>query len=152
MCEEDVRAVLRHPATAIGSDGLPRDPRPHPRLWGAFARVLGHYCRDVRLFTLPEAVRRMTGLPAARFGLAGRGLLEVGACADLVLFDPLTVAASATYAEPQLPAQGIAAVYVNGVLSAADRQATGQRAGRFLPRARRMAGTDLTATTAQGAS
>jgi N-acyl-D-amino-acid deacylase len=152
MCEEDVRMVLRHPATAIGSDGLPREPRPHPRLWGTFPRVLGRYCREERLFTLPEAVRRMTGLPAARFGLAGRGLLAIGACADLVLFDPQTVGDAATYAEPQLPALGISAVYVNGVLSATGRQATGRSAGRFLPRARRPAGTDRTTTAAQGAA
>ncbi len=155
MCEEDVRAVLRHPATAIGSDGLPRDPRPHPRLWGAFPRVLGHYCRQERLFSLPEAVRRMTGLPAARFGLAGRGLLAVGACADLVLFDPLTVADAATYAAPQQPAQGITAVYVNGVLAASAQQATGRHAGRFLPRMRRPDGIDrdpVTATSATSAT
>jgi N-acyl-D-amino-acid deacylase len=152
MCEEDVRAVLRHPATAIGSDGLPRDPRPHPRLWGAFPRVLGRYCREERLFTLPEAVRRMTGLPAARFGLAGRGLIAVGAWADLVLFDPLTIADAATYAEPQLPALGIAATYVNGVLSAADGQPSGRRAGRFLPRAPRPAGTDRSVATATTAT
>ncbi len=86
----------------------------------------------------------MTGLPAARFGLAGRGLLSVGAWADLVLFDALTVSDAATYASPAQPALGIAAVYVNGVLSAAARQPTGRRAGRFLPRARRPAGTDRT--------
>ena len=143
MCEDDVRAVLRHPATAIGSDGLPRDPRPHPRLWGAFPRVLGHYCREQRLFPLPEAVRRMTGLPAARFGLAGRGAIAVGAWADLVLFDPATVKDAASFAEPQLPALGIAAVYVNGELSAAARRPSKGRAGRFLPRARRPARIDL---------
>jgi N-acyl-D-amino-acid deacylase len=152
MCEEDVRAVLSHPATAIGSDGLPRDPRPHPRLWGAFPRVLGRYCREERLFSLPEAVRRMTGLPAARFGLAGRGLLAVGACADLVLFDPLTVADAATYAAPQQPATGIMATYVNGVLAAAGQQATGRRAGRFLPRARRPQGTDRPANATSAAA
>ena len=136
MDEDDVRAVLCHPATAIGTDGLPRDPRPHPRLWGAFPRVLARYCRDERLFTLPQAVHRMTGLPAARFGLADRGVIRVGAWADLVLFDPSTIKDCATYAHPQQPADGISAVYVNGVLSAAQRRATGCRAGRFLPRAR----------------
>ncbi|HEY0778785.1 MAG TPA: D-aminoacylase, partial [Gemmatirosa sp.] len=73
MSEADVQQILRHPATAIGSDGLPNDPRPHPRLWGTFPRVLGHYCRDLGIFSLAEAVHRMTGLPARRFGIAERG-------------------------------------------------------------------------------
>jgi N-acyl-D-aspartate/D-glutamate deacylase len=137
MCEEDVRAVLRHPATAIGTDGLPCDPRPHPRLWGAFPRVLGHYCRDQGLFPLPEAVHRMTGLTAARFGLEDRGLIREGAWADLVLFDPASIRDTATYAQPQQAAEGIDAVWVNGTKSAHSRQPTGQRAGRFVPRSLR---------------
>ena len=69
MDEGDVRRILAFPHTMIGSDGLPHDSHPHPRLWGSFARVLGHYSRDVGLFPLEEAVRRMTGLPARQFGL-----------------------------------------------------------------------------------
>ena len=88
MSEDDVRRVLSYPHTMIGSDGLPHDQHPHPRLWGTFPRVLGHYVRDVKLFPLEEAVRRMTALPAAQFGLKDRGVLRAGACADLVLFDP----------------------------------------------------------------
>ena len=88
MDEQDVRRVLRYPVTMIGSDGLPNDPMPHPRLWGAFPRVLGHYCRDERLFPLTIAIHKMTGLSAARFQLADRGLVKVGYFADLVLFDP----------------------------------------------------------------
>ena len=73
MSEDDVRRVLSYPHTMIGSDGLPHDEHPHPRLWGTFPRVLGHYVRDVKLFPLEEAVRRMTALPAAQFGLKDRG-------------------------------------------------------------------------------
>jgi N-acyl-D-amino-acid deacylase len=134
ISEYDMRAILRHPATMIGSDGLPNDPRPHPRLWGAFPRVLGRYCRDEGLFTLPEAIYKMTGLPAQRFGLDSRGLIREGCAADLVLFDPMTIADSATYSDPVKPAIGIKAVWVNGTLSYTAEGANGNRAGRFLAR------------------
>jgi N-acyl-D-aspartate/D-glutamate deacylase len=134
MSEEDVRRILQHPASMIGSDGLPNDPRPHPRLWGTFPRVLGHYCRDLGIFSLAQAVHKMTGLPAQRFGLAGRGQIREGCHADLVLFDPETIRDTATFSNPICAAEGIAAVWVNGVLSYKDGDATGQRAGRFLPR------------------
>ena len=75
MDEADVRRVLAFEPTMIGSDGLPHDVHPHPRLWGTFPRVLGHYCREVGLFSLEQAVRKMTGLSAARFGLTGRGVV-----------------------------------------------------------------------------
>ena len=78
MSEEDVRRILQHPATMIGSDGLPNDPRPHPRLWGTFPRVLGYYCRDQGIFPLAQAVHKMTGMPAQRFGLTGRGRISEG--------------------------------------------------------------------------
>ena len=135
MSEADVQRILCHPATAIGSDGLPHDPRPHPRLWGTFPRVLGHYCRDLRLFPLTEAVYKMTGLSARRFGLAARGEIRDGYWADLVLFDPATVRDAATYADPEQPAAGIVAVWVNGVPSSRDQSPTGARGGRFLARA-----------------
>jgi N-acyl-D-aspartate/D-glutamate deacylase len=135
MSEEDVRRILQHPATMIGSDGLPNDPRPHPRLWGTFPRVLGHYCREQGIFPLALAVHKMTGLPAQRFRLAGRGQIREGCHADLVLFDPETIKDTATFSNPVCAAEGIAAVWVNGVLSYKDGDATGQRAGRFLPRA-----------------
>jgi len=134
ISEEDMRRILRHPATMIGSDGLPNDPRPHPRLWGTFPRVLGRYCREEKLFSLPEAIRKMTSLPAARFGLAGRGLIREGYFADLVLFDAARIIDTATFADPVQPAEGIAAVWVNGILSCEHRSATGKRAGRFLAR------------------
>jgi N-acyl-D-amino-acid deacylase len=134
ISEDDMRRILRHSATMIGSDGLPDDPRPHPRLWGTFPRVLGRYCRDEGLFSLPEAVYKMTGLPAQRFGLAKRGLIRKDYYADLVLFDPETIMDTATFSDPMRPAEGIAAVWVNGVLSYTAEGATGNRAGRFLPR------------------
>jgi N-acyl-D-aspartate/D-glutamate deacylase len=137
MSEEDVRRILQHPATMIGSDGLPNDPLPHPRLWGTFPRVLGYYCREQGIFPLAQAVHKMTGMPAKRFGLAGRGSIREGAHADLVLFDPETVRDTATFSNPISCAEGIAAVWVNGVLSYQDGDATGQRGGRFLPRPRR---------------
>jgi N-acyl-D-aspartate/D-glutamate deacylase len=134
MTEEDVRRILQHPATMIGSDGLPNDPRPHPRLWGTFPRVLGYYCREQGLFPLTQAVHKMTGLPARRFRLAGRGRIGEGSSADLVLFDPEKIIDTATFSNPICAAEGIVAVWVNGVLSYKDGHATGQRAGRFLPR------------------
>jgi N-acyl-D-amino-acid deacylase len=134
MSEDDVRRVLAYPHTMIGSDGLPHDEHPHPRLWGTFPRVLGHYVRDVKLFTLEEAVRRMTALPAAQFGLKDRGSLRPGAFADLVLFDPATIADTATFEKPKAPAAGISLVMVNGRMVWSDGAATGNRPGRALRR------------------
>ncbi|HEY2000333.1 D-aminoacylase [Paraburkholderia sp.] len=134
MSEDDVRRILSHPATMVGSDGLPNDPLPHPRLWGAFPRVLGHYVRDAGLLPLEEAVRKMTGLSARRFGLTQRGEVHIGYHADLVLFDPARVRDAATFAQPQQAADGIDAVWVNGVLSYRDGQPTGERAGHFVAR------------------
>ncbi len=130
--EGDVRHILAHPRTMIGSDGLPHDQHPHPRLWGTFPRVLGHYARDVGLFSLEEAVRRMTGLPADEFGLVERGLLQPGYFADLVVFDPETVLDRATFEEPQQPAAGIERVLVNGVTVWHDGRATDARPGAVL--------------------
>jgi N-acyl-D-amino-acid deacylase len=135
MDEADVERILAHPETMIGSDGLPHDEFPHPRLWGAFPRVLGHYARQRHLFTLEEAVHRMTGLPADRFRLAGRGRIAPGLAADLVVFDPDRVADAATFARPKTPATGIHSVYVNGALAWHAERATGTRSGRVLRRA-----------------
>jgi N-acyl-D-aspartate/D-glutamate deacylase len=134
ISEEDMRRILRHPASMIGSDGLPNDPRPHPRLWGTFPRVLGRYCRDEGLLPLAEALHKMTGMPAARFGLADRGLVKEGNFADLALFDAEKIRDMATYDDPVRRAEGIARVWVNGVLSYVDGAATGNRNGRFLKR------------------
>jgi len=134
--EHDMRRILAHPATMIGSDGLPWDKHPHPRLWGAFPRVLGRYCRELKLFTLPQAIHKMTSMPARRFGLAQRGLIAEGYFADLVLFDPETIHDAATFADPMRPARGVHSVWVNGTLSYTSQGLTGSRAGRFLPRAK----------------
>jgi len=134
MSENDVRAILSHPRTMIGSDGLPNDEFPHPRLWGTFPRVLGHYAREQGLFSIAEAVRKMTSLPAQRFGLKDRGLLRDSYAADLVLFDADTVRDGASFTGPMKAAVGIDAVWVNGVLSYWKQQSTGERGGRFLAR------------------
>ena len=134
MDEADVQRVLRFEHTMIGSDGLPHDTHPHPRLWGAFPRVLGHYCRELGLFSLEEAVRRMTGLSAARFGLSGRGILAAGAYADITGFDPETVADQATFEAPATPAAGIEHVFVNGRPVWSEGKPTGERPGRALRR------------------
>ena len=136
MSEDDVREILKHSGTMIGSDGLPNDSFPHPRLWGTFPRVLGFYSREQKLFSLGEAVRKMTSLPAQRFGLTHRGWIREGYSADLVFFDPDTVGDAATFEDPKQPAVGIEAVWVNGVLSYRDRKCVG-RAGKFLARSSR---------------
>ena len=134
MDEADVRRILAYPGTMIGSDGLPHDEFPHPRLWGTFPRVLGHYAREQGLFSLEEAVHKMTGLPARRFGLADRGVLEAGAMADLVLFDPETVIDTATFEQPKQPARGIEFVMVNGRAIWRNGASTGARPGRAIRR------------------
>lgn len=136
MDEKDVRHILSNPLTMIGSDGLPNDPLPHPRLWGAFPRVLGHYSRDLKLFPLTEAVRKMTSLSADRFGLADRGRIENGMAADLVLFDPDFIKDTADFSNPVQAATGITAVWVNGQLGYYQQKSTDIRAGKFLPRSR----------------
>ena len=133
--EQDMRRILAHRGTMIGSDGLPWDKHPHPRLWGAFPRVLGRYCREEKLFPLPEAIRKMTSLPAQRFGLAQRGRIAEGYWADLVLFDANAIQDTATFADPIRTAKGIHGVWVNGTLSYTAHGLTGDRTGRFLPRA-----------------
>jgi N-acyl-D-amino-acid deacylase len=142
MDEPDVQRVLSFPHTMVGSDGLPHDIHPHPRLWGTFPRVLGHYCRDLGLFSLEEAVRKMTGLSAARFGLAGRGTIAAGAYADITVFDPARVIDRATFEKPTVPAAGIDHVFVNGRPVWADGKPSGERPGRALRR------QEMRATTA----
>jgi N-acyl-D-amino-acid deacylase len=139
MDETDVQRVLSFPHTMIGSDGLPHDTHPHPRLWGTFPRVLGYYCRELRLFGLEEAVRKMTGLPAARFGLTGRGMVAAGAYADITVFDPATVIDRATFEQPITPAAGIEHVFVNGRPVWAEGKPTSDRPGRALRRQELMA-------------
>jgi N-acyl-D-amino-acid deacylase len=134
MDEADVERIMAHPETMIGSDGLPHDTFPHPRLWGAFPRVLGHYTRDRKIFSLETAIYKMTGMPASKFGLKDRGVIGVGYAADLVVFDPEQIRDCATFADPMRPAAGIQHVYVNGVSSWCDGASTGARAGQVLRR------------------
>ena len=134
MSEEDVQAIMKYPHTMIGSDGLPHDTHPHPRLWGTFPRVLGHYSRDCALFPMEEAVHRMTGLSARQFGLKDRGVIRAGAFADLVIFDPREIADRATFAEPTKTASGIETVIVNGRVAWNEGGSSGARPGRVLRR------------------
>lgn len=131
MCEQDLEAVLRHPLTMIGSDGLPPGlgGKPHPRMYGTFPRVLARYVAERKVLELPEAIRRMTSLPAATFGLTDRGSVRPGLAADLVAFDPAAVADTATYADPVRAPRGLAWVRVNGVEIARDGRYLGGRTG-----------------------
>ena len=135
MDEKDVQRILAFERTMVGSDGLPHDAAPHPRLWGTFPRVLGHYSRELGLFPLETAVHKMTGLTAQTFGLLGRGILKEGYAADITIFDAGTVEESATFARPIQPARGIDAVIVNGALVWKDGKAAGARPGQVLARA-----------------
>ncbi|MED5619795.1 N-acyl-D-amino-acid deacylase family protein [Ideonella sp. BN130291] len=139
MAAEDVERVLAHPLCMVGSDGLPHDRHPHPRLWGSFPRVLGHYSRERGLMTLETAVHKMTGWPAQRFGLVGRGTIAAGQAADLVLLDAARVRDTASYDEPQAAAAGIEAVWVNGRLALRNGEITDSHAGVRLRPARSLA-------------
>jgi N-acyl-D-amino-acid deacylase len=132
--EKDVQRILAFEETMIGSDGLPHDAKPHPRLWGTFPRVLGHYSRDLKLFPLETAVYKMTALPAAKFGLAERGALKAGNYADITIFDAAEVADAADFQHSTERALGIETVIVNGEVVWGDGQATGRRPGRLLAR------------------
>ncbi len=135
MHEDDVRTVMRHKSTMIGSDGIPTlDGKPHPRLYGTFARVIGHYARDEKLFSMAEAIHRMTGFSAKKFGLHDRGVIAPGLAADLVLFDPKKIIDVGTFEDPKKTPLGIRAVYSNGELTAQDGKPTTARAGHALRR------------------
>ncbi len=117
MTEADMLTALRHPLGMIGTDALPCPPgqgRPHPRGYGTFPRILGRCVRDDGVVGLEEAVRKMTSLPAWKFGLENRGRVAEGMHADLVIFDPVDILDQATYEEPRRPPQGISAAFVNG--------------------------------------
>src|SRR5260221_2489860 len=134
MDERDVQRILGFEHTMIGSDGLPHDAAPHPRLWGSFARVLGHYSRGLNLFPLETAVYKMTGLTARTFGLADRGVLKEGFAADITLFHAGEVDEAATFAKPIQAARGFDMVFVNGAAVWKDGKPTGARPGRVLAR------------------
>lgn len=134
MDETDVQRILAFDETMIGSDGIPLGEKPHPRLWGTFPRVLGHYSRDAGLFPLETAVWKMTGLTARNFGLVQRGTLQLGHHADIVVFDPTTIRDAANYESPKRPAEGIEAVIVNGGITWRQGAHTGARNGQVITR------------------
>jgi N-acyl-D-amino-acid deacylase len=132
MDEADVQRVLSYPRAMVGSDGLPWDSIPHPRLWGTFPRVLGHYARDIKLLKMQDAIHRMTGLPASEFGFENRGLIKEGYSADLVLFDPATIIDTSTFEKPEQAAVGIEMVVNNGIAIWQGDKASGARPGAIL--------------------
>ncbi|MGQ0835356.1 MAG: N-acyl-D-amino-acid deacylase family protein [Gammaproteobacteria bacterium] len=139
MSEDNVRRQLALPWVSLCSDEEALAPRgvflaqhPHPRAYGSFARFLGRYVRDEKVITLPEAIRRLTSLPARNFRLRDRGRIAPGCCGDVVVFDPRAVADHATYDEPQRFASGVAHVLVNGQIVLRDGEMTGARPGRFV--------------------
>jgi N-acyl-D-aspartate/D-glutamate deacylase len=137
--EADVQTILRSPWVALGSDsGAQAVDGPfahfgtHPRAFGAASRIVGPYVRDLHLFSLEEAVRRLTSLPARRVGLLDRGVLRPGMFADLVVFDPATIRDTATYLQPLQYAEGVEEVVVNGRLVLDHGRLTDERPGRAL--------------------
>ena len=141
MSEADVRAIAGDPATLVGSDGpcvapygITGQGKPHPRLYGTFPRLIGHYARDLGLLTLPQAIAKMTGGAATALGLADRGILREGQVADVVLFDPATIIDRSTYDDPHQYPAGIRTVIVNGTVVIDDGEHTGALPGRLLRR------------------
>ncbi len=132
--DDDVRRIMQHPAHMAGSDGIYVGGKPHPRGYGTFARYLGVYVREQKALSLEEMIRHMTSAPAQRFALKDRGLLREGYAADVVVFDPQTIAARATYADGRQTAVGVAHVFVNGEAVLQDGKPTGARPGRGLKR------------------
>jgi dihydroorotase/N-acyl-D-amino-acid deacylase len=139
MREDDVQAALKDPTVAVGTDSGARaqdgplaDSKSHPRGWGSFPRILGKYVRDEHLLTLEDAIRKMTSRPAARVGLADRGLLRPGMMADITVFDPMTIRDVATFDDPNRYSTGVKWVIVNGRAVVADGAITDARPGRAL--------------------
>ena len=133
MSEDDLVTNVRHRLMMIGSDGIPDlDGLPHPRLYGTFPRVFAEYVRKRAEISVSEAVRRMTSLPADRFGLAGRGRLAPGRWADVTVFDPATFRDTATFMAPKQQPEGLHWVFVNGTLTFEQGRHTGARAGQLL--------------------
>lgn len=137
MSEDNMRRMLKQPYVSIGSDGGSLaltedflDLGAHPRAYGTFARVLGKYSRDEKLFSLEEAIRRMTSLPASNLGIKKRGTLKAGNFADVVVFDPLAIRDKATYEQPHQYAEGVKHVLVNGAVVLRDGEHTGAKPGR----------------------
>ena len=141
MDEADVQTIIRTPSVLVGSDGTSLAPygitgqgKPHPRFYGTFPRLLGHYVRDVGLLSLPQALYKMTGGSAAALGLVDRGLVREGYRADLTIFDPEQVADRATFDDPHQYAAGISTVIVNGTVVIDAGEHTGALPGQVLRR------------------
>ena len=139
MSEENVRRQLTLPwvsfssdAPAIASEEPFRSNIEHPRAYGTFARLLGHYVRDERVLSLEEAIRRLSSLPAGNLGLSRRGTLARDNAADIVVFDPRTIADRATYDDPHRYATGVVHVLVNGVPVVRGGEHTGAKPGRIV--------------------
>ncbi|NIP57457.1 MAG: amidohydrolase family protein [Gemmatimonadetes bacterium] len=135
MDEDDVIRILQHPLSMIETDGDPvgyGQGYPHPRSYGAFPRVLGRYVREMGVLSLEEAVKKMSSMPAARYGQGERGTLAQGMLADLTVFDPHRVRDLATFTDPHQYSVGIVHVIVNGVPVMRDGSLTGQKPGRVL--------------------
>ena len=141
MSEDDVKTAMQFPWVSVGTDAAAIKPegelgrgQPHPRAYGTFPRILGRYVRDEKVLTLPEAIRKMTSLAASQLKIAERGTLKEGFLGDVVIFDPNTVADTATFEKPHQYPIGIDTVIVNGVVTVRNGQHTGARAGRALYR------------------
>jgi N-acyl-D-aspartate/D-glutamate deacylase len=141
MAEADVQTILRTPEVLVGSDGTSLAPygttgqgKPHPRFYGTFPRILGHYVREVGLLSLPQAIYKMTGGSAAALNLVERGLLRPGYWADITIFDPQQIADTATFDEPHQYAAGISTVMVNGIVVIDAGEHTNALPGRVLRR------------------
>lgn len=135
MDDQDVERIMAHPQTMIASDGRLvafGDSHPHPRWYGTFPRVLGHYVREKKVLNLAEAIKKMTSMPAARLGLVDRGVIKEGMKADLVVFDPDKIIDKATFIEPHQYPEGIDYVIINGQLAVDQGRLTGERAGSLL--------------------
>jgi N-acyl-D-aspartate/D-glutamate deacylase len=132
MAEEDVRTVMRHPATMIGTDGIWSHGKPHPRIYGTYPRILGRYVRDERLLSLEEAVRKMTSFPAQKFGLWNKGIVRQGMDADLVIFDAGTIAEQSSFQDPHQYPVGLPYVVLNGQVVVDQGRYTGQLAGKVV--------------------
>lgn len=139
MSEDDVRTALRHPLVGVGTDsgaqaedGKLSESKSHPRAWGSFPRILGHYVRDEHLLTLEEAIRKVTSKAAGRVRLTDRGLLRPGMMADVTIFDPATIRDVSTFDDPKHYSAGVTHVFVNGRRVVADGAITSERPGRPL--------------------
>lgn len=133
MCEDDIKTVMRHPTTFIGSDGIELETgKPHPRVYGTFPRVLGKYVREEKVLSLEEAVSKMASLPAKKLGLKERGLIAEGMHADITVFDANTIRDRATYQDPHQFPEGIHHVIVNGEFAVRDGKQTQAKPGKVL--------------------